>query len=127
MSSAFAWFIATVVTLPIVGWYLVYIITVKITKKKSYSIRLAADISLVFFILAVYFISYEIWKQSFLWIILIVFFAVAICFTIIHWKVAKDVHLVRLFRGIWRFNFILFFLAYILLSTFGFITRIFSS
>ncbi|WP_209125472.1 DUF3397 domain-containing protein [Alkalihalobacillus sp. BA299] len=127
MSSAFAWFIATVVTLPIVGWYIVYIITVKITKKKSYSIRLAADISLVFFISAVYFISYEIWNQSFLWVILIAFFVVAICFTIIHWKVANDVHFIRLFRGIWRFNFILFFIVYIMLSTYGLISRLFNS
>ncbi|OLO40787.1 hypothetical protein BTR23_04760 [Alkalihalophilus pseudofirmus] len=126
MSNAFAWFIATVVTLPIIGWYLAYIITVKITKKKSYSVRLAADLSLVLFISAVYFISYEIWDQSFLWIILIAFFLVAICFTVVHWKVANDIHFVRLVRGIWRFNFILFFIIYLVISTYGFVLRLIS-
>lgn len=127
MSSAIAFFLATIITLPLLGWYLIYIITVKITKKKSFSVRLAADLSAILFMASVYFIMLEIWKQSFIWVIFSLFFFVAIFFTVIHWKNAEDIHVWKLFKGIWRFNFILFFLAYFLLSAYGLITRIIGS
>ena len=109
MSNVLAIIIATIITVPLIGWYFIYITTVKITKKKSYSIRLASDVSAFIFMAAVYFIMFEIWDKSFLWLILIVFFLIAILFTFIHWKRFGDIQVGRLFRGIWRFNFIIFF------------------
>lgn len=124
MSNVIAFFIAAVITLPLLGWYIAYIITVKITKRKSYSVKLASDLSAIIFILAVYFIMAEIWNQSLLWLIFIIILSVAIIFTFIHWKVAGDIHIWKLFRGIWRFNFLLFFILYIALSIYGLILRI---
>lgn len=124
MITAFAWFVATVVTIPIFGWYLIYIITVKLTKRKQQSIRLAVDGSCILFIAAVYFIMYELWQQSFLWIILTLFFLVAIIFTFIHWKITEDIFVSKLLRGIWRTNFIIFFCLYFLLIGYGLISRV---
>lgn len=127
MSNAFVILIATIITIPLIGWYLIYITTVKVTKKKSYSIRLASDISAFLFMAAVYFIMYEIWQRSFLWLILIVFFLIAIIFTFMHWKQFEDIQVGRLFRGIWRFNFIVFFFLYIGLSIYGLVHNVLSS
>ncbi len=127
LSNLFAWFVATVVTIPLLGWYLIYITTVKVSKNKSRSIRLASDWTTVLFMVAVYFIMIELWAKSFLWVILAVFFFIALLFTWIHWKLSGDIHVGKLFRGIWRFNFLLFLCIYVLLSGYGLISRILSS
>ncbi|WP_100404575.1 DUF3397 domain-containing protein [Bacillus solitudinis] len=125
MSNAFAWFLATLITVPILAWYFFYIVTVKLTKNKQRSIRFAADCSCVLFMASVYFILLELSGQSFFWMILMLFFLIAFIFTVIHWKVAEDIYTGKLLRGIWRFNFIVFFSLYIVLSGFGLFLRIF--
>ncbi|WP_017727197.1 DUF3397 domain-containing protein [Halalkalibacterium ligniniphilum] len=124
MTHAIAWFVATLVTIPLLGWYLVYIITVKISRNKRKAVRLAADSTTLLFMVAVYFLMQEIWSKSFLWMILTIFFLVAILFTWLHWKVANDIYVRKLFRGIWRVNFLLFFFLHIILSGYGLFARI---
>lgn len=124
MNSAIAWFFATLITVPLVAFYLIYIITVKTTKSKIISIKLTVDLSTILFILAVYFIAHEIWNISLFWFLLLTVISVAIIFTIIHWKFSNDIYLPKLLKGIWRLNFILFFLAYIILSIYGLLLRI---
>lgn len=118
--------LATIITIPIIGWYVAYIIHVKITKKKKRAIRFASDMSTILFIVAVYFIMYEIWQRSFLSVILIVIFSVALIFTLLHYKSAKDIHIPRLLKGIWRMNFLFFFGSYLVLLFFGLIVRVFT-
>jgi hypothetical protein len=50
---------------------------------------------------------------------------VAIIFTIIHWKVSEDIHFLKLLKGIWRLNFLLFFTAYFIVSICGLFIHIF--
>lgn len=119
MSKVISMAVATVITMPFFAWYLAYITTVKITKRKGYAVKLASDLSNILFIAASYFIMYELWHRSFLWLICVIFFSVAIIFTLIHWKIAEDIQVGKLFRGIWRLNFVLFFLFYIILSVYG--------
>lgn len=124
MSSAVAWFLATLITVPLVAFYFIYIITVKTTKSKKVSIKRAVDFSTILFIFAVYFIVHEIWNVSLFWVLLIMIISVAIIYTIIYWKVSKDIYLPKLLKGIWRLNFILFFLTYFILSIYGLLIRI---
>ncbi|WLR59660.1 DUF3397 family protein [Guptibacillus hwajinpoensis] len=51
MENLLSWIVATAVTIPLLAWYLVYIITVKTTRKKKFSFRLAVDVSTIFFYL----------------------------------------------------------------------------
>ncbi|MFN7250949.1 MAG: DUF3397 domain-containing protein [Anaerobacillus sp.] len=125
MSDAIAWVVATFVTLPIFAFYLIYLVSVKTTKNKRKSIKLAVDTSAILFIIAVYFISYEIWSQSLLWLIITLIIVVAMIFTIIHWKVSEDIQLDKLLKGFWRFNFLLFVFMYLILSFYGLVIRIY--
>ncbi|KHF40789.1 DUF3397 domain-containing protein [Halalkalibacter okhensis] len=126
MSELVASVIATIVTIPLLGWYIIYITTVKISKNKSKSIRRASDWTTLLFMVAVYFIMSEIWSQSFLWIILAIFFFISLVVTWMQWSVSGDIQTKKLFRGIWRFNFLAFVIIYLLLSGYGLIVRIFS-
>ncbi|OIJ17736.1 hypothetical protein BKP45_19400 [Anaerobacillus alkalidiazotrophicus] len=125
MSNALAWIVATFVTLPLLAFYFVYIVSVKTTKNKRRSIKLAVDVTTILFIFAVYYIAYELWALSLFWLILIAILIVAIIFTIIHWKLSKDIELKKLIKGIWRLNFLLFLIVYFLLSIYGLFSRIF--
>ncbi|MCM3759339.1 DUF3397 domain-containing protein [Alkalihalobacillus oceani] len=127
MSQVLSWFIATVITLPLLGWYVLYLITVKLTKKKARAIRVASDGSVVLFMAAVYFIMYELWGRSFLWMILAIFFFIAMVFTWLHWQAAGDIYTRKLLKGIWRVNFLLFFFLYLVLSGYGLISRLITS
>ncbi|MDT8859131.1 DUF3397 domain-containing protein [Alkalihalobacillus sp. MEB130] len=126
MTSVLAAVIATIVTVPLLGWYVIYLTSVKISKNKSKSLRRASDWTTVLFMMAVYFILIELWDQSFGWLILAIFFLIAFFVTWIQWKVSGDIQTNKLFKGIWRFNFLFFVILYLLLSGFGLISRIFS-
>ncbi|WP_026674385.1 DUF3397 domain-containing protein [Alkalihalobacterium bogoriense] len=119
MVNALAGVIATFVTIPLLGWYFIYIISVKLTKDKRKSIKWASDYSTFLFIVAVYFIMLYTWNQSFIWLILIIILVTAIFFTILHWKTTSDINVGKLMKGIWRFNFLLFLFLYIVLSIVG--------
>ncbi|GAE24139.1 hypothetical protein JCM9140_48 [Halalkalibacter wakoensis JCM 9140] len=126
MTNLVASVIATIVTIPLLGWYFIYIVNVKVTKNKSKAIRLASDWTTLLFMVAVYFIMAELWGQSFIWIILAVFFFISIIVTWMHWKVSGDIQTRKLFKGIWRFNFLFFLILYFLLSGYGLISIIIS-
>ncbi|KGA97023.1 hypothetical protein AJ85_06875 [Alkalihalobacillus alcalophilus ATCC 27647 = CGMCC 1.3604] len=125
MTTAFSWVFATFATLPILAWYVIYIFTVKRIKNKKRAIRLASDFSAIWFIISVYFISFEIWSRSFFWFICLTVIMIAMIVTWIHWRVSGDLVVSKLFRGILRMNFLIFFLLYILLSGYGLISRVF--
>ncbi|GAF63963.1 DUF3397 domain-containing protein [Alkalihalobacillus trypoxylicola] len=120
-----SWVFATFVTLPLFAWYLTYITMVKTTKNKRKSVRVASDWSMIWFVLAVYYIGVELWSISFFWYILIILFVIAIIFTWLHWSIAQDIIISKLFKGIWRMNFLIFLLLYLILSGYGLISRIF--
>ncbi|MGA9289587.1 MAG: DUF3397 domain-containing protein [Anaerobacillus sp.] len=124
MENILASVAATAVTVPLLAWYLIYIITVKMTKKKKFSFRLAVDLSTIFFILSVHFILIETSGRSFLWIILLLIIGAAIGFTVLHWKTKEDVQIHKVMKGAWRFNFLLFSTGYFILLLIGLVHRI---
>ncbi|WP_347550459.1 DUF3397 domain-containing protein [Pseudalkalibacillus hwajinpoensis] len=126
MEHIVSWIVATAVTVPLLAWYIVYIITVKMTRKKKFSFRLAVDLSTVFFILSVHFIAIELFGRSFLWLILLLIISAAVGFTILHWKTKEDIHIRKVIKGAWRFNFLLFSTGYFLLLLIGLVHRIVS-
>ncbi|MEK4565427.1 DUF3397 domain-containing protein [Alkalihalobacillus sp. FSL R5-0424] len=126
VTSTVAALVATVVTIPALGWYLIYISTVKLTKQKRKAVIWASDGSAILFMAAVYYIMSQLWEPTSVWLVLALFLSVAITFTIIYWNVMDDFYAMKLFKGIWRLNFLIFVTIYILLSGYGLIWSIFS-
>jgi hypothetical protein len=124
MLSILSPFIATFITAPILVYILVFITTKLLTKNHRKSVRRALDYSTIFFILSVHFIALTIWERSFLSVIFIFMLICAIIFVIINWKLKGEIVLSRFFKGYWRFCFLLFFLAYILLTIYGLTQRV---
>ncbi|PWW27481.1 uncharacterized protein DUF3397 [Cytobacillus oceanisediminis] len=124
MNTVFSAFIATLVTIPLLGYLAVFIISKQITKKHRRSVHIALDVSTFLFILSVHFLIIVIWDQSYLWMILLSLLVTAVIFVIIHWRVKQEISLRVMFKGFWRFNFLLYFTVYVILIIIGLVQRV---
>ncbi|QED47439.1 DUF3397 domain-containing protein [Cytobacillus dafuensis] len=124
MSSIFSSIIATFVTIPLLGYLLVFIISKQVTKKHKKSVHLALDFSTLLFVISVHYLIVTIWNQSYLWVIILSMLVIALIFVLIHWKLKQEINFSRVFKGYWRFNFLLFFTAYIVLTLIGLIQSV---
>ncbi|MDA6131529.1 DUF3397 family protein, partial [Escherichia coli] len=71
LNTVFSSLIATLVTIPLLGYLAVFIISKQITKKHKRSVHIALDVSTLFFILAVHYLIVVIWDKSYLWMIVL--------------------------------------------------------
>ncbi len=124
MNTVFSSLIATLVTIPLLGYLAVFIISKQITKKHKRSVHIALDVSTLFFILAVHYLIIVIWDKSYLWMIVLSLLITAVTFIIMHWRIKQEINLRVLFKGFWRFNFLLYFTAYIVLMLIGLVQRV---
>ncbi|MDE3838417.1 DUF3397 domain-containing protein [Bacillus methanolicus] len=124
MSSLLSAVIATIVTIPLLGYLIVFIISKQLTGNHRRSVHKAIDVSTFLFIVSVHYLTIVIWEKSFLGIIFITILMTGIIFVFIHWKTKEEIIFLHLFRGVWRFNFLLFFSAYIVLVLYGLIQRV---
>jgi hypothetical protein len=124
MPGIFSAFVATLITVPMIGYLAVFIISKQITGNHRRSVNYAIDFSTFLLVLSVHFLIITIWGKSYLWLILLVLFGLAAIFVWIHWKFKEEIVLPKVFKGYWRFNFLLFFSAYIFLVMFGLVQRV---
>ena len=124
MSGIFSSIIASFVTIPLLGYIIVFVISKWLTKKHHKSVRVALDLTTFFLVIAVHYLIKVIWGMSLFWVICIVMILVAIMFVVIHWKTKQEIDFAKVFKGFWRFNFLLFSLAYLLLLIYGLISRV---
>lgn len=124
MGTFFASIVATFITLPILGYLLVFIITKQVTKQHKRSVRVALDVSTFLLIISVHYLILSIWNKSFLWIILVLLLVSAVVYVTMYWKVKQEIDFLRVFKGYWRANFLLFFTAYIVLIVIGIFHRV---
>jgi Protein of unknown function (DUF3397) len=116
-------FISSIITIfltvPLLGFITIFIINKLITKNARKSFHKALDYSTILFIMAVHFLVTTIWGKSLFWLILLVLIIIAMVFVLIHWKIKGEIILPKVFKGFWRFNFLIFFIAYVSLTLFG--------
>lgn len=116
--------IAAVITIPLLGYFLVFIISKLVLKNHRKAVRVAIDLSTLLLVIAVHHLIIVIWHQSYLWLLLILMILIAVVFVIIHWKTKHEILLLPILKGIWRMNFLLFLTAYMFLIAFGLIQRL---
>ncbi|WP_160720172.1 DUF3397 domain-containing protein [Bacillus sp. USDA818B3_A] len=123
MSTIFSSVLTIFFAIPILGTILVFTvikITLKTTKK---ALHRALDYTTILYIISVHFLIITLWEKSFFWLIILVMLMIAMVFVFVHWKVKQEIIVKRVWKGYWRFNFILFFFAYFLLTLYGLVSR----
>lgn len=124
MSEFFSVIVAVLITVPIVGYLAVFIITKQITGNHRQSVNLAIDFSTLLLVLSVHFLIVTIWGKSYFWLLLIILFGLAAIFVWLHWQYKQEIVLSKVFKGFWRLNFLLFSSAYIILVLVGLYKRL---
>ncbi|MFS0778746.1 DUF3397 domain-containing protein [Neobacillus sp. 3P2-tot-E-2] len=119
MNSFISSIITIFLTVPLLGFFIIYVLNKLITKNTRRSFHKALDYSTILFIVAVHFLLITIWGKSFFGLILLILLVIAMIFVVIHWKIKGEIIFTKVFKGFWRFNFLIFFLAYISLTVFG--------
>lgn len=123
MTGALSTILTIFFVMPFLGFILVFYIARLVTKNTRKSVHKALDYSTLLFIISVHFLLATIWGKSFFWLILLVMIIIAMGFVLIHWKVKQEIIIRKVLKGYWRFNFIVFFIAYMLLSLYGLLHR----
>lgn len=126
MSSILASFISLIVIIPMLGYLLVFSISKTVTNNHRQSVLLAVDCTTFLLIIAIHFLSKTIWERSFLPFIILLILIIAASYAIYYWRTRDDMEIVKILRGCWRANFLIFFVLYILLFFIGIIKSIIS-
>ncbi|MBB5172185.1 DUF3397 family protein [Texcoconibacillus texcoconensis] len=124
MSTIFGAFIATLVTVPFLGLFLFYIITVKWNKNPSRSLKIAVDGSTILFIASVQVMIAEIWNVSIFWLTILFFLLLTALITFLYWKKYEDVYLLKVVRQVWRLHFLIFVAFYLIFMLYGMVTTV---
>lgn len=117
--------VGTLLLLPFLGWYILYFIQLKMTKKKRKSIRRTSEFSSLFFAASIYFYAQLLWGMSVLWIIFLVILVIGIVVLILHRKYRLDMEFPKIMKSMMRFSFAVFFAAYILMLLYGLVDYFF--
>jgi len=123
MSIILSSILTVLFTLPFLGALLVFLIIRTWTRNTRKSLHKALDYTTILFIISVHFLIVTLWEKSFFWLIILVMILIAMVFVLVHWKLKEEIIVRKVLKGFWRFNFILFFLAYITLILYGVVSR----
>lgn len=124
MSAFFSNIAAAFITIPILGYIIIFVVSKQITKKHRRAVQNAIDGSTFLFIISVHFLIMAIWEISLLWMILLLVMFIGVGVVLLHWKVKEEIDYKRVFRGFLRFNFLVFFSLYSILLMIGIVQSI---
>ncbi|THE14377.1 DUF3397 domain-containing protein [Bacillus timonensis] len=125
MVDFFAGIAATFVTIPLLGFILIYLISRFIIKNTRKSFFLSVDVTTVFFLIAVHYLLLVIVGKSMLWLILLILFMTILFIGYMTWRKSHEIETVKVLRKSWRFVFLASAVAYFLLLFIGLVQRIF--
>lgn len=125
MINFFAGIAATIVTVPVLGFILVYLISRFIMKNNRKSFFLSVDITTVFFLIAVHYLLLVIVGKSMLWLIILILVISILLTGFVTWRKSHEIDTVKVLKKSWRFVFLASTFAYFLLLLIGLVQRIF--
>lgn len=124
MTTLFSAIAATIITIPMLGYLLFFVIAKQITKNHQRAVRLSMDISTLLFIVSVHYLILAIWGESLFWLLLLIMIALAVLVVIVHYQVKGEIVIHKVAKGFWRINFAFFCCAYFVLVLCGIVYRV---
>ncbi|MGG3736453.1 DUF3397 domain-containing protein [Aeribacillus pallidus] len=124
MSTIVSSILALLITIPIIGYLLVFVIVKQATKNHRTAVRYGIDVTTMILLFAVHYMLLVIFNQSFFWMILIALLVIGIMFVLLHWQVKKEIIISKVLKGYWRLNFLLLSIAYFVLLMYGLTVRV---
>lgn len=119
MKNLISFFIGVITIAPILGYILVFTLTKWITGTQRKAKGYALNITTIVLIFSVHFLIVTIWSKSFFGWIILFMLIIGILFSFMYWKIKQEINYPKVLIGYWRFNFLLFSFAYIILLFYG--------
>ncbi|PKR86957.1 DUF3397 domain-containing protein [Heyndrickxia camelliae] len=119
MGIFLSWIAGVLILIPFIAYLLVFFAVKLITNNHRRAVSYAIDITTLFLILSVNEIAFVLWSHSFLWVIILLLLLIAIGFVFLYRYMRNEIIYSKVFKGFWRFNFLLFCAAYIILMIYG--------
>ena len=119
MDVVLSWIIATLITIPIIAYVLIFVATKQITKNHRKAVNFAMNSSTLLFIISVHFLIQTIWNISLLWMILLVMILISMTVVIVHRKYKEEIVFSKVLTGAWRLNALVFIFIYFCLVFYG--------
>ena len=113
--------LALLTTIPFLTFFIVFIVLKKITKRSTYSTKMAADLSVIFFLISINGLTMMLFDRLILLEIVVGFVILVGIFLFIQWRRDEDILLWRAVRIVWRIAFMLSVIAYLVLLIIAFI------
>lgn len=123
MGAVFSTVAALFITLPVLLYFIVFIVTKQWTKNHRKAMSAAINFTTFILIFSVHFLIVAIWARSFIWVIILFMLSTAIVFTFIFWKTKEEIVFPKIFTGVWRLNFLLLSAVYVGLLLYGAASR----
>ncbi|MFC7392450.1 DUF3397 domain-containing protein [Scopulibacillus cellulosilyticus] len=123
MTNTIPFIIALFSTIPVLTWFVLLIFFSLIIKKKPKAFKLSVDIATFFVIISAASRMTYLWHRPFTGIISLIILLVAFIYTVLYWKTNHEWQSKRLFKGIWRMNFLLFMIGDFILFCYGVINE----
>ena len=118
-------FIATLVTLPIVGYLIIFVVTKRWTKNHRKAVQYGINSSVLLLIVSVHFLIQSIFNMSLLWLVISVAVLLAIAVVLVHLRFKEEIQYAKLLRGMIRLNAFVFTLSYLVLVVVGITKNLF--
>lgn len=106
---------------PILLFFLIFIVSRLWRNQWLTSVQTAADLSTLFFVLAVHFLLVTVWNQRWLFPVFIVLATIIAILLFIHRMLHGTMNYPKVIKFLWRACFLFFFLLYVILFTAGII------
>ena len=119
MASFFSGIIATLVTLPLLVYLIIFIGVKQVTGNHRMSVRAGIDVTAFFCMFSVHFLVLSIWGISLLWLILLIAIIVAMAVVIVHHRMKGDIKIKGVWKGFCRLNGLIFIPVHCLLVVYG--------
>ena len=118
-------FIATLVTLPVVGYLIVFVVTKQWTKNHRKAVQYGINSSVLLLIVSVHFLIQLIFNMSLLWLVISVALLLSIAVVLVHLRFKEEIQYAKLLRGMIRLNAFVFTLSYLVLVVVGITKNLF--
>lgn len=117
MAAVVTYVFAAFVTWPVLVIVLTYVLQLIWSGHDRRKIKRSVDISVPFFMGAIYYMVLEIWLID-VWFPIVAAFIVMLAIALlVNWRIYDEVVLKSTFIKVWRVHFILYFVAYVSLMT----------
>ncbi|MBB6455019.1 fatty acid desaturase [Salirhabdus euzebyi] len=124
MIDFMTYIIALFITIPILSFFIIFFVMLKLTQQKSKAVRRAADMTTILLLIAVATalrITFGTFILPWLIIFLILMFGTILYF---QWKTQEEVLFLKAFKSFWRVSFLLFTCVYFVTVFYGILIRI---